>query len=94
MTHSSPNVAQVPSASSPYGDRCRELFCVPKGKKLVGCDASGLELRCLAHFMAKYDDGAYAKEILEGDIHSANQEAAGLPTRNTAKTFILTQVII
>ena len=88
MTHSSPNVAQVPSASSPYGDRCRELFCVPKGKKLVGCDASGLELRCLAHFMAKYDDGAYAKEILEGDIHSANQEAAGLPTRNTAKTFI------
>ena len=54
----------------------------------VGCDLSGIELRCLAHYMAPYDDGAYAREILEGDIHTANQNAAGLPTRNDAKTFI------
>lgn len=88
MTHSSPNVAQVPSVGAPYGAECRELFCVPKGKKQVGADASGLELRCLAHFMARWDKGEYAHVILEGDIHSVNQAAAGLPTRNNAKTFI------
>jgi hypothetical protein len=85
MTHSSPNVAQVPSAHSPYGDRCRSLFTVRKGYRLVGCDASGLELRTLAHYMG---DDEYTKTLLEGDIHTANQMAAGLPTRNNAKTFI------
>jgi len=88
MTHSRPNMAQVPRVGSPYGAECRALFCAPKGKVLVGVDASGLELRCLAHYMARYDDGAYAKVILEGDIHSVNQAAAGLPTRDNAKTFI------
>ena len=39
-----------------------------------------LELRCLAHYMAKFDDGAYGKEIVEGDIHTTNQKAAGVPT--------------
>ena len=91
MTHSSPNVAQVPSSSSPYGDRCRSLFTVKKGYKLVGCDADGLELRCLAHYMG---DIEYAISILEGkksdgtDIHTLNQKAAGLLTRDQAKTFI------
>jgi len=88
MTHSKPNMAQVPRVGSPYGAECRALFCAPKGKVLVGVDASGLELRCLAHYMARYDGGAYTKVILEGDIHSVNQEAAGLPTRDHAKTFI------
>jgi DNA polymerase I-like protein with 3'-5' exonuclease and polymerase domains len=55
---------------------------------LVGVDAAGLELRCLAHYMARWDDGAFAKELLEGDIHTANQQAAGLETRNQAKSFI------
>lgn len=87
-THSSPNVAQVPAVGSPYGKECRELFTVPKGWYQVGVDASGLELRCLAHFMYPYDKGAYAHEILNGDIHTANQKAAGLPERNQAKTFI------
>jgi DNA polymerase I-like protein with 3'-5' exonuclease and polymerase domains len=87
-THNNPNMAQVPSCSSPYGNECRELFTVPKGKALVGADLSGLELRCLAHFMALYDQGEYGRILLTGDIHTANQEAAGLPTRNNAKTFI------
>lgn len=87
-THSSPNVAQVPAVGSPYGKECRELFTVPPGWFQVGVDASGLELRCLAHFMFPYDKGAYAHEILNGDIHTANQKAAGLPERNQAKTFI------
>lgn len=87
-THRSPNIAQVPSVGSPYGKECRELFTVPEGYKLVGADASGLQLRCLAHYMYPWDEGAYVKEILEGDIHTVNQEAAGLPTRDTSKTFI------
>lgn len=87
-THKFPNIAQVPAVGVPYGKECRNLFTVPDGYRLVGCDASGLELRCLAHYMARFDGGAYAKELLEGDIHTANQLAAGLPTREQAKKFI------
>ena len=85
MTHSSPNMAQVPAVGAPYGLDCRSCWVVPERRKLVGVDASGLELRMLAHYM---DAPSYTKEILEGDIHTANQIAAGLPTRPQAKTFI------
>ena len=87
-THQAPNLAQVPAVRSPYGDRCRGLFTVPVGWSMVGCDLSGLELRCLAHFMAQWDGGDYSRELLTGDIHTANQKAAGLDTRDQAKTFI------
>lgn len=85
MTHMSPNMAQVPNSGSPYGEDCRDLWTVEKGYKLVGIDASGLELRMLAHYM---QDDAYTSEVVSGDIHTANQKAAGLDTRNQAKTFI------
>jgi len=85
MTHSKPNLAQVPAIYSPYGEECRELWIVPEGKCLVGIDASGLELRMLAHYM---NDKDYTEEILNGDIHTANQMAAGLQSRDQAKTFI------
>ena len=85
MTHMSPNMAQVPNSGSPYGHECRELWTVEKGNKLVGIDASGLELRMLAHYM---NDNAYTNEVVSGDIHTTNQKAAGLETRNQAKTFI------
>lgn len=90
-THSHPNMAQVPSIQAPYGHECRSAFGASHHDPAwiqVGSDASGLELRCLAHYMAKYDQGEYAREILEGDIHTKNQMAAGLPTRDNAKTFI------
>jgi DNA polymerase I len=87
-THMAPNLAQVPSCDAPYGAECRDLFIVPAGWLLLGSDASGLELRCLGHYMSKYDGGVYIKEILEGDIHTANQIAAGLATRSEAKRFI------
>jgi len=77
MTHSGPNLAQVPASGSFLGDDCRSLFIVPKGKKLVGCDASGLELRCLAHYLARWDKGAYADITENGDVHEANMVAAG-----------------
>ena len=85
MTHSSPNLAQVPSVSAEYGQECRSCWIVKDGYKLLGCDASGLELRMLAHYM---NDEAYTHEILNGDVHTANQNSAGLETRNQAKTFI------
>ena len=85
MTHSSPNMAQVPAVYSPYGKECRGCWVVPEGRKLVGVDASGLELRMLAHYMG---DEEYTNEILNGDIHTANQNAAGLSSRDQAKTFI------
>ena len=88
MTHNYPNVAQTPSIYKPFGKECRALWTVPTGKKLVGVDVSGLELRMLAHFMAPYDGGEYGETVINGDIHTANMEAAGLSDRNQAKTFI------
>lgn len=83
-THSGPNMAQVASDA-----RARSLWVpLEPGHVVLGADLSGLELRALAHYMGEYDEGAYAREILTGDIHTANQKAAGLPTRNDAKTFI------
>jgi DNA polymerase I-like protein with 3'-5' exonuclease and polymerase domains len=91
MTHHSPNMAQIPNAGSVYGHECRECWTVGEGSVLVGCDASGLELRMLAHYMKDED---YVRTICEGsskdgtDVHSVNQRAAGLSTRDNAKTFI------
>lgn len=85
MTHRDPNMAQVPSVSSPYGKECRACWVVEEGNKLVGIDASGLELRMLAHYMA---DKEYVNEIINGDVHTANQRLAGLESRDKAKTFI------
>ena len=85
MTHSHPNTAQIPSTNSPYGKECRECWTVKDGNQLVGIDASGLELRMLAHYM---NDEGYTNEILNGDIHTTNQKLAGLESRNQAKTFI------
>lgn len=91
MTHSSPNMAQIPNAGSSYGPECRECWTVEEGNVLVGCDASGLELRMLAHYMK---DEEYTKAVVFGsskdgtDIHTKNQLAAGLPTRDGAKTMI------
>lgn len=84
-THSKPNMSQVAGVNVPYGKEMRQCWTVPKGKALVGVDLSGIELRCLAHYM---QDEEYTKELLEGDIHTKNQHAAGLETRAQAKTFI------
>ena len=85
MTHQTPNMAQVPSSNSEYGKECRECWIVPQGRKLVGADASGLELRMLAHYM---NDQEFTDVLLKEDIHTRNQIASGLATRPQAKTFI------
>jgi len=87
-THQRPNLAQVPSLRAAYGKECRELFHAPIGWEIMGSDMSGIELRCLAHFMARFDKGKYADIILNGDIHTANQHAAGLKTRDQSKVFV------
>lgn len=87
-THSSPNIGQVPAKGKEYWEECRTCFTVPMGWVQVGVDVSGLELRVLAHYMSPFDEGSYADIVLHGDIHKANQESAGLPTRDMAKTFI------
>jgi DNA polymerase I-like protein with 3'-5' exonuclease and polymerase domains len=80
-------MAQIPAVYSEYGKECRSLWTVSNTDthKLVGTDASGLELRCLAHYLR---DDNYKEEILNGDIHTKNMELAGIKDRDQAKTFI------
>jgi len=85
MSHRSPNMAQVPSIKSEYGKECRACWTVPEGYKLVGIDASGLELRMLAHYM---NDKEYTNELIHGDIHTRNKEIAGLKSRDKSKSFV------
>lgn len=84
MTHSRPNVAQVPSIYAPYGADCRACFTARDGWLLVGADAAGLEARCLAHYMATFDGGEFTKIVTEGDLHQVNADTWGLE-RNDAK---------
>lgn len=88
MSHSNPNLGQVPATRSLYGKECRALFHARPGLKLLGIDADALEARCLAGYMAKYDKGAYVEAVLRGDkekgtdTHSMNARALGLdPTK-------------
>ena len=89
MTHQRPNITQVPTTRAPYGNQCRALFTVPKGKLLVGCDASALELRCLAHYMSLYDGREYQRAVLGGskeegtDSHSVNARALELDPKQS-----------
>ena len=85
MTHSKPNMANIPRPPKEFGKVFRSCWTVPKGYKLVGIGASGLELRMLAHYM---NDKDYINEIINGDIHTTNQQLAGLESRDQAKTFI------
>lgn len=82
-THSSPNLAQVPNTSSIYGKECRDCWTVEDGNVIIGVDLSGIELRCLSHYM---QDAEWQKELLEGDIHWKNTQAFGLVPLGTVKT--------
>ena len=85
MSCVSPNLQQVPAVRSEYGTECRSLWEAGTGNVLIDTDAAGLELRVLAHYM---NDPKFTKEVLEGDVHTANQQMAGLENRAQAKTFI------
>ena len=79
--HRSPNLAQVPS-----DERFRKLFQATPGKVMVGADLSGIELRLLAHYLARFDQGRYTRILLTGDIHAVNAEKIGV-TRRQVKTI-------
>ena len=87
MSHSRPNLAQVPRVGSYLGAECRNLFGPQGWGHLVGCDASGLEMRCLANRIFPYDGGHFAKEVVEGDVHEMMRRASGLHSRTHQKTF-------
>ena len=78
--HRKPNLAQVPS-----DERFRKLFQATPTKVLVSADLSGIELRMLAHYLARYDQGRYARILTTGDIHQTNAERIGI-TRRQVKT--------
>jgi hypothetical protein len=97
MTHSKPNMAQVPGNHAPYGEECRSCFLADGGYVLVGCDADALELRDLAGYMANWDGGAYIDTVLRGDkkigtdMHTINAKLIGCD-RDTAKTFFYAMI--
>jgi len=74
-----------------FGHEMREVFIVPEGYNLIGCDAASCQLRMLCHYMG---DAAYTEAVINGkkedgtDIHSLNMVASGCQTRGAAKTFI------
>ena len=78
--HRKPNLAQVPS-----DERFRRLFTATPGLVMVGADLAGIELRMLAHYLARYDGGRYAKILTTGDIHQENANKIGI-TRSQVKT--------
>jgi DNA polymerase I-like protein with 3'-5' exonuclease and polymerase domains len=84
-THSSPNMAQIPATRSIYGKECRSCWVVDDGNVLVGTDLSGIELRCFAHYL---NDTEYSNEVVNGDVHTRNQNAFGVATRDLAKTVL------
>ena len=75
--HRKPNLSQVPS-----DERFRQLFTATPGKILVGADLSGIELRMLAHYLARYDKGRYTKILLTDDIHTVNSKRIGISRRD------------
>ena len=84
-THSNPNVAQVPAVRATLGKECRSCWTVDEGNVLVGVDLSGIELRCFAHYL---NDEDYINEVVYGDVHTRNQKAFGVATRDLAKTVL------
>ena len=74
--HRRPNVSQTPSDL-----RFRALFTATDGFVMCGADLSGIELRMLSHYLARYDGGRYADILLTGDIHQVNADKIGISRR-------------
>ena len=103
MSHSNPNQANIMSvfhgtpkngveeAKEKYDGRLRALF--KSDHWLVGCDADGIQLRILAHYMqsSEYRDAIVSGDkAMSTDIHNVNRRALGsvCRDRDVAKTFI------
>lgn len=87
MTHR--KIANFPAVRSAYGDKIRKMMKAREGYFFVGSDLSAIEVRILAHYL---NDSRFTDAILNGDIHSFNQNMAGLPTRDSAKVFFFSMI--
>ena len=88
MSHFNPNLGNIPSLDAYRGKECRALFTTHHPDyAFVGGDASALEVRLFAHYLAAWDQGRYAELVLHGDVHTENQKAFGVEKRSTAKTL-------
>jgi DNA polymerase-1 len=77
-SHSNPNTAQIPSRDPHYGHLCRCLFTARPGFQLVGFDGAGMQLRLLAHYLARWDGGTYAGVFERGeDAHAFMRDSIG-----------------
>jgi len=78
MIHNSPNTANIPKAKKKvkYGIECRQLWQCRPGRREVGYDASGLELRCFAEYLAN-DEATIL--FTTGDPHLVNTRNLDLP---------------
>ena len=74
--HRKPNLGQVPASKE-----FRELFKASPGLVMVGSDLAQIELRLLAHYLARYDGGRYADLLLNDDIHQINADKIGISRR-------------
>ncbi len=96
-SHYGPNMAQIPASGKEYGEECRALFKAEEGNKLVGCDATSLEIRCLAGYLKPYDGGSCITTALYGtkedhtDIYWLAAKSCGVD-RKTAKTLVLAMI--
>jgi len=79
-SHRKPNLSQVPA-----DEEFRKLFKASPNMVMCGADLSGIELRVLSHYLAKYDGGRYAEILINGDIHQVNADKIGI-TRRAVKT--------
>ena len=75
-SHRKPNLSQVPA-----DEKFRKLFTASPGMVMCGADLSGIELRMLAHYLARYDGGRYSEILLNGDIHQVNADKIGISRR-------------
>lgn len=99
MAHQNPNTANIPNEFDTagkkklYGKELRSLWCAPKNRLLVGCDAEGIQLRIFAHYI---NDPEFTEALVKGkkddktDPHSLNQRILGsaCKSRAAAKRFI------
>lgn len=87
MTHNSPNFTQIPKTLE-----FRQSFTHPTNKCLIGIDADALEAMMLGYYLELFGNSEYIKIIATGskskgnDIHTKNQIAMKLATRDQAKT--------
>lgn len=106
LSHSDPNSANIPAYKPSENDtefdkmiqeinkRMRQLWYAPKGWRLIGTDADGIQMRIFAHVVQdqKLIDALVKGKKEDGtDIHSVHQRALGNPpcgSRDEAKTFI------